>query len=64
MEIFYSHVISGYSHDGVEIPGIAIRPPTITKSFQSLKEAGLLTIEDSEFEHNGHFKKRCTLNLD
>ncbi len=65
VEIFYTNVISGYHKGGVDVPGIAIRPPTITKSIEALQEVGLLSIEESEHASvNGHLSKFFTLHLD
>ncbi len=64
VEIFYTYLINGYHRDGVDVPGIAFRPPTVKESLNSLKELGLLTMEDGPASTHGHISKRCTLNLD
>ncbi len=64
VEIFYTHLISGYHRDGIDVPGIAFRPPTVQKSLNSLQELGLLKIEDGPASIHGHIIKRCTLKLD
>jgi hypothetical protein len=64
VEIFYTHLISGYHKDGIDVPGIAFRPPTVQKSLSALQELGLLTIEDGASTVHGHVSKLCTLNLE
>lgn len=64
VEIFYTHAISGYHKGGVDVPGIAFRPPTVIKSLQALQDEGLLSIEEGKVPHNGHVSKLCTLLLD
>jgi hypothetical protein len=63
VDVFYTHLIRGFERDGVTVPGISMRPITITKSFASLTEAGLLSVEDSPLAYKGQPMKRFTLLL-
>ncbi len=63
VELYYSYLINGFNRNGVVIPGVAFRPPTVQKSLIALQELGLLTIEEGPMV-GGHAIKRCTLNLD
>lgn len=54
IKFFQSHMINGYKDDeGVEMQGIAFRPPTVSKSIQALEESGLLTITDDGEKRHG-----------
>lgn len=63
VEIFYTHLISGYHRDGIDVPGISFRPETITKSLKALQDEGLLTMTDGESVIHGKTSKLCTLNI-
>ena len=63
VEIFYTHLISGYHRDGIDVPGVAFRPETIMKSLQALQDEGLLTMEEGTSTVHGKTFKLCTLNI-
>lgn len=65
VKFFQSHLINGYEDDeGVKMPGIAFRPPTVSKSLSSLEEMGLLTVEDDGERRYNRPIYSYTINLE
>lgn len=64
VQVYKTQWISGFSRDGIVVPGIAFRPPTVHKSLIALQELGLLQVEDGPDGAHGHTTKHYTLLLD
>ncbi len=64
VEAHQTSFIFGLNRNGINVPGISIRPETIVKSLDALESAGLLTVEDGTEVKGGHTSKLYTLHLD
>jgi hypothetical protein len=62
VNVHHTNMMNGYNKDGVTVPGICFRPPTVRQSLAALQEAGILTVVDIESRY-AHPMKSCTLNL-
>ena len=65
VKFFQSHMINGYKdEEGVTMPGIAFRPPTVHKSLEALQDAGLLQVIDRGERRHGRPIYSYSMDLD